>query len=72
MLFMGVMALVNLAAIIPLSAIAFRLLDDYQRRRRAGKDPVYVHNSDIADPSGVECWQDSPMRQSVLAPDRLL
>ncbi|WP_433593914.1 alanine:cation symporter family protein [Nocardia sp. CA-145437] len=48
--FMGVMALVNLAA----------------------KDPVYVHNSDIADPSGVECRQDSPMRQSAWEPDRLL
>ncbi|MFE4458371.1 alanine/glycine:cation symporter family protein [Nocardia tengchongensis] len=62
--FMGVMALVNLAAIIPLGAVAFRLLDDYQRQRRAGNDPVYVHNPDIADASGIECWQESRTRES--------
>ncbi|NNH70482.1 alanine:cation symporter family protein [Nocardia uniformis] len=58
--FMGVMAAVNLAAIIPLGAIAFRLLEDYQRQRRAGQDPVYVHSPAIADPSGIECWQQEP------------
>ncbi|WP_410870969.1 alanine/glycine:cation symporter family protein [Nocardia sp. A7] len=55
--FMGVMALVNLAAIIPLGAIAFRLLADYRAQQSAGKDPVYVHSADIADPAGVQCWQ---------------
>ncbi|NEW32961.1 alanine:cation symporter family protein [Nocardia cyriacigeorgica] len=60
---MGVMALVNLAAIIPLGAIAFRLLDDYQRQRRAGRDPVYVHRAAIADPSGIDCWPQEPERE---------
>ncbi|MFF0609727.1 alanine/glycine:cation symporter family protein [Nocardia tengchongensis] len=62
--FMGVMALVNLAAIIPLGAVAFRLLDDYQRQQRAGNDPVYVRNPDIADASGIECRQESRTRES--------
>ncbi|NKX87806.1 alanine/glycine:cation symporter family protein [Nocardia coubleae] len=55
--FMGVMALVNLTAILPLGAVAFRLLADYRAQRRAGKDPVYVHRAEIADPAGVACWQ---------------
>ncbi|NGN66528.1 alanine:cation symporter family protein, partial [Streptomyces sp. A7024] len=54
--FMGLMALVNLAAIIPLGTIAFRLLDDYVRQRRGGADPVFVRD-ELADPSGVECWE---------------
>ncbi|MEU3009778.1 alanine/glycine:cation symporter family protein [Nocardia asteroides] len=55
--FMGVMALVNLAAILPLGVVAFRLLADYRAQRAAGADPVYVHRAEIADPAGVACWQ---------------
>ncbi|WP_342800077.1 alanine/glycine:cation symporter family protein [Nocardia sp. No.11] len=55
--FMGVMALVNLAAIIPLGVVAFRLLADYRAQQAAGADPVYVHRPEIADPAGVACWQ---------------
>lgn len=57
--FMGVMALVNLAAIIPLGVVAFRLLADYRAQRAAGTDPVYVHRPEIADPAGVACWQET-------------
>ncbi|MFC4126069.1 alanine/glycine:cation symporter family protein [Nocardia rhizosphaerae] len=57
--FMGVMALVNLAAIIPLGAIAFRLLADFRAQRAAGADPVYVHRAEIADPAGVACWRET-------------
>ncbi|MFC5720761.1 alanine/glycine:cation symporter family protein [Streptomyces gamaensis] len=53
--FMGFMALVNLAAIIPLSVIAFRLLDDYVAQRRAGLDPVFTRDR-MPDLKGVECW----------------
>ncbi|WP_282776799.1 MULTISPECIES: alanine/glycine:cation symporter family protein [unclassified Nocardia] len=60
--FMGVMAAVNLAAIIPLGAVAFRLLDDYQRQRHAGRDPVYVHGP-AAAADGVECWAEEPVRR---------
>ncbi|MEV6059683.1 alanine/glycine:cation symporter family protein [Nocardia asteroides] len=55
--FMGVMALVNLAAILPLGVVAFRLLADYRAQRAAGADPVYVHRAEVADPAGVACWQ---------------
>ncbi|MFF0545608.1 alanine/glycine:cation symporter family protein [Nocardia thailandica] len=55
--FMGVMALVNLTAILPLGVIAVRLLADYRGQRAAGADPVYVHRAEIADPHGVECWR---------------
>ncbi|QEU93553.1 alanine/glycine:cation symporter family protein [Streptomyces kanamyceticus] len=54
--FMGFMALVNLLAIIPLSAIAFRLLDDYLAQRRAGLDPVFTRDR-IPGLRGVQCWE---------------
>ncbi|MFK8848512.1 alanine/glycine:cation symporter family protein [Streptomyces sp. Ac-502] len=57
--FMGLMALINLLAIIPLSAIAFRLLDDYTAQRRSGLDPVFTR-SRMPDLTGVECWPDTP------------
>jgi AGCS family alanine or glycine:cation symporter len=63
--FMGFMALVNLAAIIPLSVVAFRLLEDYQAQRREGRDPVFAA-SRMPDLSGVECWpDDDPVRDRV-------
>lgn len=54
---MGVMALVNLVAIALLSGIAFRLLRDYSRQRRAGHDPVFTRDL-LPDVGGVQCWQD--------------
>ncbi|RLV04493.1 sodium:alanine symporter family protein [Streptomyces griseocarneus] len=59
--FMGFMALVNLAAIIPLSVIAFRLLDDYVAQRRAGLDPVFTRDR-MPDLKGVECWAPATTR----------
>ncbi|MFC7306396.1 alanine/glycine:cation symporter family protein [Streptomyces monticola] len=56
--FMGFMALVNLVAILPLSAIAFRLLDDYLQQRRAGLDPVFTKDR-MPGLRGVQCW-DAP------------
>ena len=55
---MGVMALVNLVAIALLSGIAFRLLRDYTRQRRAGQDPVFTRDL-LPDVDGVQCWQDA-------------
>ncbi|MFG2750694.1 alanine/glycine:cation symporter family protein [Streptomyces xanthophaeus] len=60
--FMGLMALVNLLAILPLSAIAFRLLDDYLAQRRAGLDPVFTRDR-MPDLRGVQCWD--PVRTAV-------
>ncbi|MFV2195139.1 alanine/glycine:cation symporter family protein [Nocardiopsis sp. LOL_012] len=52
---MGLMALVNLAAITPLAVIAFRLLKDYNRQRKEGRDPVFTRDR-IPGLRGVECW----------------
>ncbi|MCW4354510.1 alanine:cation symporter family protein [Hoyosella sp. YIM 151337] len=52
---MGVMALLNLAAVIPLSAIAMRLLKHYLAQRREGFNPVFTRD-DMPDLKGVECW----------------
>lgn len=60
--FMGLMALINLAAIIPLSAIAFRLLDDYLAQRRAGLEPVFTRDR-MPDLKGIQCWD--PIRTTV-------
>ncbi|MCX5198703.1 alanine:cation symporter family protein [Streptomyces sp. NBC_00249] len=62
--FMGFMALVNLLAILPLSAIAFRLLDDYLAQRRAGLDPAFTRDR-MPDLRGVQCWD--PIRTTVPA-----
>ncbi|MGK5496813.1 alanine/glycine:cation symporter family protein [Streptomyces sp. URMC 125] len=53
---MGAMALVNLLAILPLSVIAFRLLDDYLAQRRDGLDPVFTRDR-LPGLTGVECWE---------------
>lgn len=54
--FMGFMALVNLVAILPLSVVAFRLLNDYMAQRRQGLDPVFTRDR-MPDLAGVECWE---------------
>ncbi|GAA1696861.1 alanine/glycine:cation symporter family protein [Microbacterium sediminicola] len=54
---MGIMALINLIAIGLLSGIAFRLLRDYTRQRREGRDPVFTRDL-LPGVSGIECWED--------------
>lgn len=54
---MGLMALTNLIAIALLSGLAFRLLKDYTRQRREGRDPVFTRDR-FADVTGIECWED--------------
>ncbi|CAM5277519.1 Na+/alanine symporter [Streptomyces badius] len=53
---MGAMVLVNLIAIIPLGAVAFRLLDDYLAQRRQGLDPVFRKDRVPGLRGEVECW----------------
>ncbi|MFI7241814.1 alanine/glycine:cation symporter family protein [Streptomyces qinglanensis] len=53
---MGAMALVNLLAILPLSTIAFKLLDDYVAQRREGLNPVFTRDR-VPGLKGVECWE---------------
>lgn len=56
---MGVMAMINLIAIAPLSVIAFRLMKHYTDQRRQGLDPVF-HRGDMPDLVGVQAWTDTP------------
>ncbi|MBD7958180.1 alanine:cation symporter family protein [Microbacterium sp. Sa4CUA7] len=54
---MGLMALVNLVAIGLLSGLVFRLLGDYTRQRRAGRDPVFTRAL-MPEVTGISCWED--------------
>ncbi|WP_084783279.1 alanine/glycine:cation symporter family protein [Bacillus dakarensis] len=55
-LFMGIMALINIAAIVLLGNIAFKALTDYKKQRKQGKDPVFYSDS-IPGLKGVEGWE---------------
>ncbi|WP_046176136.1 alanine/glycine:cation symporter family protein [Domibacillus indicus] len=44
-LFMAIMAFINLIAITMLSKIAVKVLGDYQKQRKQGKDPVFYSDS---------------------------
>ena len=51
---MGLMALVNITAIVLLGKVAFKCLDDYRTQKREGKDPVFkAKEVGIKD---TECW----------------
>ncbi|GLU48030.1 alanine/glycine:cation symporter family protein [Nocardiopsis ansamitocini] len=53
---MGFMALVNLAAIIPLGAVAYKLLKDYLDQRKQGLDPVFTRDR-LPELRNVQCWE---------------
>ena len=51
---MGCMAIINIVAILLLGPIAFRALQNYEKQRASGEDPVFY-----AEDIGVEnadCW----------------
>ena len=54
---MGVMTIVNLAAILQLAPKAFRMLDNNMEQRRAGKDPVFRRTMMLEDEADIECWE---------------
>jgi AGCS family alanine or glycine:cation symporter len=54
---MGLMALTNLIAIALLSGIAFKLLDDYTKQRRKGRDPVFTRDL-LPGVTGIAVWED--------------
>ncbi|WP_071459740.1 alanine/glycine:cation symporter family protein [Bacillus massilinigeriensis] len=62
-LFMGIMALINLAAIVMLAKIALAALKDYRDQRREGKDPVFYSDS-IPGLTGIEAWEPKPKHNS--------
>ncbi|WP_285761627.1 alanine/glycine:cation symporter family protein [Nocardiopsis ansamitocini] len=53
---MGVMAMINLAAIVPLGGLAMRLLKDFNDQRRQGLDPVFTRDR-LPGVRGVQCWE---------------
>lgn len=54
---MGLMTIVNLAAIIQLAPKAFALLDNYMSQRHEGRDPEF-HKSMMPDSEAdIECWE---------------
>ncbi|AEB77124.1 alanine/glycine:cation symporter family protein [Clostridium botulinum] len=55
-LFMGTMAIINLIAIWKLSPLAFKVLKDYTKQKKEGKDPVFTADS-IDDLVNAECWE---------------
>ena len=54
---MGLMTLVNLAAIIQLSPKVFRLLDNYLEQRRNLQDPQFKRSMMPDVEKDVECWE---------------
>ncbi|WP_068776932.1 sodium:alanine symporter family protein [Paenibacillus sp. FJAT-26967] len=54
-LFMGLMVVVNLIAITLLSKIAFSVLQDYIKQRKAGEDPVFTKDR-VPGLDNIECW----------------
>lgn len=56
--FMGLMAILNLIAIVLLSKIAIKALQDYKAQKRSGKDPVFYASSIPELGSEVEEWRE--------------
>ncbi|KOP80393.1 sodium:alanine symporter [Lysinibacillus sp. FJAT-14745] len=56
-LFMGLMALINIAIIMLLGKIAFLVLDDFTMQRKAGKNPVFYAKS-IPTLKNTDCWEE--------------
>ncbi|MDO4276369.1 MAG: alanine/glycine:cation symporter family protein [Eubacteriales bacterium] len=53
---MGFMAIVNIIAILLLGGVAVRILKDYQRQRKDGKDPVF-RPKDLGI-KNTRCWKE--------------
>lgn len=56
-LFMGLMAILNLAVILMLGKVAFKVLEDFSVQRKQGLNPVFKAKS-IPGLKGAECWED--------------
>lgn len=55
--FMGMMAIVNIYAIIALHPKAIKLLEDYKKQRKKGKEAVF-NASDYEEFSDIEIWKN--------------
>lgn len=56
--FMGLMAILNLIAIVLLSKIAIKAFQDYSAQKKAGKDPLFYASSIPELGDEVEEWRD--------------
>ncbi|MGY4691320.1 alanine/glycine:cation symporter family protein [Salibacterium sp. K-3] len=61
--FMGSMALVNLIAVAMLTKTAVAALEDYQRQRHLGHDPVFYKDS-IPGLSNLDAWEKKPSQSN--------
>jgi len=57
---MGIMATVNLIALVPLSGIAYALFHHYTAQRKQGRDPVF-HAGDVPGVRGIQVWTDDDL-----------
>ena len=57
-LFMGLMATINLIAILPLAGLTMALLRDYSEQKAQGRNPVF-HRKDLPQARGVTLWDDA-------------
>ena len=56
---MGFMAIVNIIAILLLGNLAVKVLKDYDRQRKAGKDPVFFASHIGMKPEEIDYWHDT-------------
>ena len=57
-LFMGLMAILNLIAILLLGKVAFAVLQDYHQQLKEGKNPSFASDQ-IKDLANADCWEKS-------------
>ena len=63
--FMGLMAILNLIAIVLLSKIAINALKDYNEQKKAGKDPVFYASSIEELGPEVEEWRENEKSSNI-------
>lgn len=61
-LFMGLMAILNITAIIGLAHVVFEVAKDYDEQRKKGLNPVFKTKNVKADLSSVETWGENPYK----------
>ena len=62
---MGLMALVNIAAIVMLSKVAFAVIKDYERQLKAGQTPTF-DASQFPEINGIETGEWSGKKAALL------
>lgn len=58
---MGIMALINIVAILPLSGIAFKLFKDYKAQLAMGQDPIF-NKDEFPEIKNISAWSKEEMK----------